>query len=197
MKTLIRIFVLVTAAAMITGCGSIISKTVVEQVDRGVTLVQAQHNPEQYAGKKVLWGGVIIGTHNLEKTSEIEVLETGLDYNDQPDFNEAASKGRFLIESERYLDANVYKEGKGITVAGRFDGVVTRRIDKMSYNYPVVKPIEMKLSDKIPQDFGNYPPAWAYPYWDPYSPYYPFSPFGPTYPYGPYPYRRHPFYPYP
>ncbi|MFQ5736363.1 MAG: Slp family lipoprotein [Thermodesulfobacteriota bacterium] len=201
MRTLTRIFVLVVAAVVLAGCGSVISKGLVRQVDRQITLDKVQKDPEKYAGRKVLWGGVILNTRNLEKTTEIEVLETELDYNDVPVFREATSKGRFLIEANRFLDSNVYKEGKGVTVAGKVAGAVTRKIGKMDYRYPVVRPLEMKLSEELPQDYYMNYPGWGYPYYDPfygpYSPYDPYYPFSPYYPYGPYPYRRYPFYPYP
>ncbi|MDP2689593.1 MAG: Slp family lipoprotein [Deltaproteobacteria bacterium] len=204
MKTLTRTVMVFLAAVLLAGCGSVISKGALQSISREVTVDKVQKEPDRYAGAKVLWGGVILGTKNLEQTTEIEVLETELDYNDLPEFTDAASKGRFIIEADRYLDSNIYKEGKGITVAGKVEGVARRKIGLMEYPYPVVRPMEMKLSEELPQDYYGGYPYGGYPYYDPFyspfgpsSPYYPFSPFGPTYPFGPYPYRRHPFYPYP
>lgn len=192
---------MIIAVALLSGCGSVMSKSVLVDVDRNVTVDRVQQEPERFANARVLWGGVILGTKNLESTTEIEVIETELDFRDLPAFDNSTSKGRFIISADRYLDPNVYKEGKGITVAGRLQGVSVRKIGKMDYAYPVVRPIEMKLSEEITQDYYPGYPMWAYPYYDPFSPYgpynsyYPFSPFGPTYPYGPYPFRRHPYYP--
>jgi len=201
MKSFARIAVMLTAVAMLSGCGSVISKGSLLDVDRNVTIDMVQRVPAQFNEAFVLWGGVILSTQNLESVTEIEVLETSLDYNDLPDFEYTSSRGRFIIAADRYLDPNIYKEGKGVTVAGRVQSVSTRKIGKMDYSYPVVRPVEMKLSEELPKDYYAGYPAWAYPYYDPFSPYgpynsyYPFSPFGPTYPYGPYPFRRHPFYP--
>jgi len=200
MKMLTRIASLIIAAALLSGCGSVISKGVLEGVDRNVSIASVQASPERFTNAKVLWGGVILVTKNLEKATEVEVLETTLDFNDVPDFEYSSSQGRFIIRAERYLDPNIFKEGKGVTVAGLVSGVSVRKIGKMDYAYPVIKPIEIKLSEKLPDDYYTRHSMWGYPYfdpYDPYGPYYPFSPFGPTYPYGPYPYRRHPFYPYP
>ena len=201
MKTFTRIAVMLIAVATLTGCGSVISKSALMGVDRNATLDMVQREPERFSGANVLWGGVILSTQNLESATEIEVIETNLGYNDLPDFDSSSSRGRFIISADKYLDPKIYKEGKGVTVAGKVQGVTTRKIGKMAYTYPVVRPVEMKLSEELPQDYYAGYPMWGYPYYDPYSPYgaynpyYPFSPFGPTYPYGPYPYRRHPFYP--
>ena len=192
------------AVATLSGCGSVISKSALMGVDRNATFDMVQKEPARFSGANILWGGVILSTQNLESATEIEVLETRLDYNDLPEFDYSSSRGRFIITADRYLDTNIYKEGKGVTVAGKVMGVSTRKIGKMDYTYPVVRPVEMKLSEELPKDYYAGYPMWGYPYYGdpfsaygPYNPYYPFSPFGPTYPYGPYPYRRHPFYPYP
>ncbi|GMR05263.1 MAG: hypothetical protein BMS9Abin24_063 [Thermodesulfobacteriota bacterium] len=203
MKSPARITMLLMAALFLSGCGSVISKGALMSVDRNITVDRVQKEPERYIETKVLWGGVIISTQNMEKTTDIEVLETDLDFNDLPEFDYSSSRGRFIIRAHRYLDPTVYKEGKGVTVAGKVEGISVRKIGKMDYAYPIVRPIEIKLSEELPKDFYAGYPMWGYPYYDPYSAYgpynsyYPFSPFGPTYPYGPYPFRRHPFYPYP
>ncbi|MBI5643693.1 MAG: Slp family lipoprotein [Deltaproteobacteria bacterium] len=191
MKTL----VLVLSLFIFAGCGSVISKNVVKEVDRNITIEMVQANPDQYIGKKVLWGGTVLGTENLEATTEVEVLESTLAFDDRPE--DGASRGRFIIEAKKYLDPNIYKEDKRITIAGTINRVDVRKIGKMDYPYPVITPIEIKLSEKIeayPYDY-NQP---YYPYYGPMSPYYPYNPYGPTYPYGGYPYRYpYPYYPYP
>lgn len=175
------------------GC-SIISKDVLKEVDRSATLILAQANPPAFTGKKILWGGVILKTDNLENTTEIEVLESELSYGDTSE--DGRSRGRFIIEAKGFLDPNVYKPSKRITVAGAIKGASTRKIGKMDYAYPVIAPIEMKVYEYVPQP--DYPLPWWY---DPYypGPYYPYGPYGPypgPYPYNPYRYQYPYNYPY-
>lgn len=197
MKTLLlKTFAVVSVTLLMAGC-SVISKEALKEVDEGITLKMVQEHPENYIGKKVLWGGTIISTDNKENASEIEVLESELAYDKSP--RDGASEGRFLVEAKKFLDPSVYKTDKRVTVAGTLKGTAVRKIGKMDYTYPVVVPFEMRLFDKplpqptSPYDVYNYP----YPYgpMGPYSPWYP-APW-PAYPYGPYPYGPYPYRPYP
>ncbi len=190
MKNLILIF---AASIVFAGC-SVMDKSILKDVDRGITLDIVQSRPEQFTGKRVLWGGTIIGTDNLEDKSEVEVLESSLGYDDRPE--DGVSRGRFIIESKQFLDSNVYKANKLITVAGTVKGVEVRKIGKTDYAYPIITPIEMKLSEQLPKTYDyNYPPYMYGPYgpYGPYNPFYPYSPYGPT----PYPYRYPWPWPYP
>ena len=177
------------------GCGSVLTKEVVKDIDRNISIENVQADPGRYIGQKVVWGGIILATSNLEATTEVEVLESALSFDDRPE--NGSSRGRFVIEAKKYLDANVFKEEKRVTVAGVVSRLETRKIGQMDYPFPVITPIEMKLFDKMePLDFAQP----YYPYYGPYSPYYPFNPYGPSYPYGPYPQRYpypYPYYPYP
>lgn len=182
---------LILTFLMVAGC-SVISKETRKEVDPDITLDMVQKNPDQYIGKKVLWGGIILSSENLEKTTEIEVLETELGYDQRPENGQ--SRGRFLIESNRYLDTSIYKENKRITAAGTVQRVETRKIGRMDYLYPVISPIEMKLSEKPPEDaYSGMAPWYGYGPYGPYGPAYPY----PGYPFGPYPWGPYPYWPYP
>jgi len=181
----------VLAALSLAGCGSVISKGALVGVDRSADITGVQANPEAFTGRKVVWGGVILSTENLESTTEIECLETPLTYDDMP--NEGASRGRFIIESKGFLDPNVFKPGLGITVAGTVTGAKTGKIGRMDYLYPVVTPLEIKTFDltKQAQPPYPYPRPWIYdpfnpwrspydPFYDPfYDPYYPYRYYNP------------------
>ncbi len=168
---------------LISGCASIMSSDVLKGVDKGLTVELVQANPDAFKAKKVLWGGLIVRTTNLERVTEIEVLETPLAYNDVP--TDGKSRGRFIVRFNGYLDAAVYKEGEGITVAGVVAGTSVRKIGKMDYAYPVVTPIELKISEPYKEDYYYNDPYYYGPY---YGPYYGASPFyyGPYTPYGGY-----------
>lgn len=182
--------ILISALSLLAGC-SVISKDVLKDIDRSATLDLVQAKPDAFTGRKVIWGGTILKTDNLENTTEIEVLESKLTYDDTSE--NGRSRGRFIIEATGFLDPNVYKPSKRITVAGAVKGASARKIGKMDYTYPVVIPVEMKVYEYVPQQ--DYPPPWWY---DPYyhGPYYPYGPYPGQYPYNPYRYQypyQHPY----
>ncbi len=168
---------------IMSGCGSVISKGLLKEVDRTITIEAVQSARQQYGGRKVVWGGMIITSKNLERTTEIEVLETRLSMGDIPSGPvEDGSGGRFIIEAARYLDTAVFTEGKLITVAGTVKGVVTRKIGMMDYHYPVITPIEIKLFEP-PREPDYRDSYWYYPFYPPYY-YEQYPPWSPAYPYG-------------
>lgn len=186
----IKTFILIIALFALTGCGSVISKELLRDIDRSVTLEEVQASPDAYKGRKVVWGGTIISSENLESATEITVLESALSWDDTP--ADGQSRGRFIIEAKKYLDTAIFKEGKRVTVAGIVKGIEVRKIGKMDYRYPVITPLEIKLYEPPPKTtyMDTLPPYWYSPY--PYNYPYPYYP----YPW-PYPYPPPPGYPYP
>ncbi len=190
-----RNILLILAAIALAGC-SVLSKSVMEGADRDITADAVQTNPEAFIGKKVVWGGLVLNSENLEKVTEIEVLETELSFDERP--KDGSSRGRFIIQSPGYLDTTIYSKGKKITVAGTVKGVERRKIGKMDYPYPIISPIEVKAFEPLPEYYRD--PYYYGPFSGLYGPYGPYYPYGPTYPFGPYsPYGpfRQPLYPYP
>lgn len=184
MKTLLVIL----AAVALAGC-SVVPKSILKEVNRDISMDQVQANPGQYIGQKVLWGGIIMKSENLEKVTRIEVLETDLAYDERP--ADGSSRGRFLVQAPGYLDTTIYAKNKRITVAGIVKGVEKGIIGKMEYPFPVIEPIDIRTFEPMSERDYDYP---YYPFYGPYYPYGPFYPYGPHSPYGPY---RQPFYPYP
>lgn len=196
-KQLFKTFTVILAALLLAGC-AVVSKQALREVDENITLRVVQEHPENYIGKKVLWGGTILSTENKEGFSEVEVLESELAYDKSP--KDGDSEGRFIVESKKFLDSNVYKTNKRITVAGTVKGTEVRKIGKTDYTYPVIVPFEMRLFEppSAQPGYGEFPPSYQY---GPYTPYGPFGPWypspWPSYPYGPYPYGPYPYRPYP
>ena len=183
-----RIITLISILFVISGCGSVISKGLLKEVDRDLTIEAVQSATEQHLGRRVLWGGVIISSENLKGTTEVEVLETKLSRSDIPTGSVAGgSGGRFIIEAAKYLDTAVFSEGRFITVAGSVKGVVTRKIGMMDYQYPVITPIELKVFDPYKEPEYRYDP-WYDPFYYGGYPGYPYDPWYPGYPFN---MRRH------
>jgi outer membrane lipoprotein len=187
-----RIITLIALLLIMSGCGSVISKGLLKEVNRDLTIEAVQSAAEQHLGQRVLWGGVIITSENLAGATEVEVLETPLSWLDTPtDPVDGGSGGRFIIKAEKYLDIAIFSEGRLITVAGAVKGVVTRKIGMMDYRYPVITPIELKLFDPYKESEYRYDP-WADPFYSPfYYGGYPGYPYDPWYPGYPFNMRRH------
>lgn len=167
----------------ITGCASVISKDVLKQAELHVTVPMVQTDPKAYTGRKVVWGGLIVSTENLENKTLIEVFQTRLDFTQSPTREPLANGGRFIVAIEGYADPLIYREKKGITAAGVITGIETKKIGKMDYAYPVVTPVELHLFD-MSEETAYPPPPYYYqhPMYQPYYwPYYPWW-------YRPYPY---------
>lgn len=148
--------------ALFAGCAPI-SKELREKAEP-LTFSEVFKNPETYKGKFVIWGGEIIETMNQkDKTSLIEVLQKPLDWVEEPKSTEA-SGGRFLILVEGFVDPQIYRKGREITVAGEIIGEKTQLLGQMEYHYPLLLSKQLYLWREY-----HY-----YPYPPPYYPYYPY-----------------------
>ena len=170
---------LLALAVSLSGCASIISEAGLKGADLNITPVMVQSEPEKFVGRKVVWGGIILGIEHKEKTSIVEVFQTELTSMHEPTRDVPRHGGaRFLIESPGFLDDVIFSAKKGITAVGTVIGIRKKKIDEMEYPYPVVSPVEMKLVDLSARDYEVVPPPYpyvhpySYPYYDPYWPYY-------------------------
>jgi outer membrane lipoprotein len=136
-QKLIRFFVLVLFVAVVSGCSYPISQQLRQEARKDLTFPMVLKNPPNYIGSIVLWGGSIIETVTLTEGSEIFVLQTPLDYMEVPE-GSRYSQGRFIAKSSSFLDPEIYKNGRRITLAGEITGKETRPLDKSQYTYPVV-----------------------------------------------------------
>ena len=147
-------------AGVIVSCAPL-SIEIMRQVDESLTYQVVQQDPQRYAGKTVLWGGVIIETINKMDVTVMKVRETELDFEKRPQHLDR-SAGRFIVRSAGFLDPAIYKEGREITVAGEVAGKETLPLGDALYSYPVILAKEIHLWEKRrPYD----PYWWDYPYW--------------------------------
>jgi outer membrane lipoprotein len=166
----IRNLLFLLAVAFMLSCAPL-SKEVMRQVDEALTYPVVQKNPQDFLGKTVLWGGVIVKTTNRQEETILEVRQSELDMEKRPK-NLDSSAGRFIVRQAGFLDPVIYKQGREITIAGEIAGKETLPLGGIQYTYPVILAKEIRLWEKI--DPRRYP----YPYWD--SPFF-WGPYG--YPY--------------
>jgi outer membrane lipoprotein len=89
-------------------------------------------------GQHVLWGGLIIATHNLADHTQLEVLAYPLDANQLPDTS-AQPLGRFLANHKGYLEPADYASGRLVTLKGTVVAPREGKIEESQYTYPVVE----------------------------------------------------------
>ena len=153
-----------------SGCASIISKQLREQVAKELTLLVVLKDLDAHKGKTVLWSGVIISSVNLKEGTMIEVLQKPADRQGRPkDVDE--SEGRFLALYPGYLDVAIYNGGRKVTVAGEVQGKKIQRLGEIDYTYPLISAKEIHLwPPKKEEKVFYYPyPCSHYPWW--YGPY--------------------------
>lgn len=115
-----------------------------KEVDETLTPQRAAAEMEKSRNSRVIWGGLILSTHNLKDATQIEVLAYPLERSFQPD-SEAAPLGRFLIVKPGYVETADYVTGRAISVSGILQGTQEGKIGEVVYVYPVIQPTETYL----------------------------------------------------
>ncbi len=118
-----------------------------------------QKAPELYAGKTVLWGGVIIETTSKKDETLIKVVQTELDIIKRP-HDLDISGGRFLVRYPGFLDPAIYEKGREITVIGKIAGKEIIPLGEVLYTYPVILAKDIYLWEKPDPYVYLPPPAW-------------------------------------
>lgn len=157
-----RMIFLFFFVAILAACTPL-SQDIRRQADGSVTFAEIQRNSEKYKGTTVIWGGVIIETTNLKESTSIRVMQTTLDFQMRPKELDR-SEGRFIIIVDRFLDPDIFKNGREITVGGEIAGREIHPIGEILYYHPVVRAKELKLWEQR----APYPPYYYDPwYWGP------------------------------
>lgn len=193
-----KLFVIIFILFLTSGCAHIISQETLKKTDAQITFKMLLSEPDAYKGRVVLVGGEIIETTNTQEGTLITVMQKPLDKFGIP-VEKDISEGRFIISYPGFLEPKIYAPGKKITVAGEVIGSKKMALGKMEYLYPLLLPMEMKLTEDpvpltevyMPYYLRTYPPHILYgPDWCrryPYSEIYRQDKPCPIYPY-PYPY---------
>jgi len=166
------------------GCAHVISEGVRSEVDPSVTFEMLRRDAKAHRGKVVFLGGVIVRAVNEEDGTLLEVYQTRTDRQGRPvDLDHSA--GRFLAFYPGFLDAEIYRKGRRVTLAGVVEGERVQKLGKVDYRYPLLRVREIYLWKKERAAF--YPPPydpWGQGWWGPWSPW------GPWDPWWPYPFRH-------
>jgi outer membrane lipoprotein len=123
--------------AVIAGCSPPFPKELLEKVEKSLSFTALLKDPEKYAGKLLMIGGIIVDTKNLQEGTRIEVLQMTLDGEGRPELTDDTG-GRFLVMAKQFLDGAVYHRGRLITVAGEVVAPQVLPLGEITYLYPVI-----------------------------------------------------------
>lgn len=136
--------IVVLAVIFQTGCSSVISKEALKEVDQTIAFELLLKNPEAYQGRTILLGGDIIETENHPKKTLILVLQRPLGRGRKPASGDV-SMGRFIVTTPGFLDPDIYRPGRKITVVGSAAGKETRPLGEIKYAYPLIAKKELYI----------------------------------------------------
>jgi len=170
--------------ACLSGCAHVVSRDVLEEVNRDVSFAELRKDPGAYTGKVVLLAGVIVKTVNREDGTLLEIYQTEMESGGMP-IHPDVSGGRFLALYEGFLDSEIYRGGRKVTIAGTVRGKQAKKLGQVDYHYPYLIIKEIHLWEEgqwhryEPYPWGFWEPRWRYPWHPFYMPYrgYPHYPF--------------------
>ena len=170
MKTLTVILVVLLFPFFIVSC-AVISPQIRDESIGPVNFKTLMQETDKFKGKTVILGGYILKTQNLTDKSVVKVLQAPLALGENPKSKDM-SEGRFIIVQKGFLDPEVYKKDRKITVAGTIAGKVIEKVNHFAQPYLEIDSREIYL---WPKDEYYYPQPyyspWYYPfpyYWRPY-----------------------------
>jgi outer membrane lipoprotein len=165
-----KLFILGIVLSLLSGCVHAVSRDVLKEVDRELTFEALIEDPTAYQGRMVLLGGVIVNTVNKQEGTLLEVYQTRLDRERKPTDTDR-SGGRFLALYQGFLDSEIYKQGRQVTIAGTVQGEHVQLLGEIEYHYPYLLITELHLwEEEKPVQHEPYP---LYPLGLWYDPWYP------------------------
>ena len=171
------------ALLLVGGCAAVQPPAVAPVADIDVADVQRAPPATSDAPATVRWGGTVARVANTDAgTTELEIVARPLGRGGRPRHVDA-SAGRFLAEVDRFLDPEIVREGRDVTVTGTVAGLREGEIGRTDYRFPVVEVENLrfwKAPDPRDAAWGPYGPYGYAPYGAPYGAY---GPYGPV-PYG-------------
>jgi outer membrane lipoprotein len=168
-----RLFIFGMALCLLSGCVHAVSRDVLQEVDREITFAALIDDPAAYQGRVVLLGGVIVKTVNKQEGTLLEVYQTSLDREGRPTDIDR-SEGRFLGLYKGFLDSEIYKQGRQVTIAGTVQGEKVQLLGEIEYRYPYLLITELHLWEEEEPLQHHEPYPWGL--W--YDPWYPWGPWG-------------------
>ncbi|MEW5746437.1 MAG: Slp family lipoprotein [Nitrospirota bacterium] len=176
--------------AVLLSCAPVLRQDLLDRAAINPPLQDMQANPSAYKGRLFVLGGMIVQTKFVPRGAQIEAVYIPVDEDGDLKSTRYAG-GRYLALYPRdigFLEPEIYKKDRRITIAGEFIGIQTGKLDEVEYPYPVFEIRDIHLwEEERPYYYPPYyGPHWRYPYSYPYR--YPFWWDDPFWMSRPYPY---------
>jgi len=146
----------------LVACSSL-PKTIQDPPSYDLQLENVAGQSSDYVNKPIRWGGMIITVNNDDQQSLLQIVHFPLNGFAKPDVTRE-SQGRFLIQTEQFLDPEVYKFGRLATFSGIIHSEQQRLVDKKTLLLPVVEMTESYLWPKELSMSPYYNTHYFYPY---------------------------------
>lgn len=156
----------------LSGCAHVLSYEALKTIDSDATFAAVKTDPAAHQGQTLELGGLIIAVETAREGTTLEIMRYALDPWGEPRRADEIS-GRFLARVERFLDPELYKPGRLVTLTGTVAGQETREVSGVPYTYPLFTIGEIYLWQ---HPTGRYDARihgyfyYSYPYY--YNPYY-------------------------
>ncbi len=169
-----KLFIIFFFLIGIVGCAHPVSEELRKELDSAITFERLLETPEEFIGKRVMFGGAIVETRTFPEGTEVEVVQKKIDFTGYPEAGDQ-SGGRFIFFNKGFLEPEIYSRGRGVTGVGKIRGTKMGKVGERPYEFPVIEVEELKLLDDIERNPYFYPPYWD-PWYRPhsYAPYWPF-----------------------
>lgn len=105
---------------------------------------EAIEKADALKGKTLVWGGVIAKADNLADATRLEIVAYPLEWDQHPN-TDASALGRFIVETEGYLETADYAPERRVTVQGRLEKIRDGRVGEANYRYPVLSADKLHL----------------------------------------------------
>ncbi|MEW6519855.1 MAG: Slp family lipoprotein [Thermodesulfobacteriota bacterium] len=174
--TMLKNIPLLIVLLLFTISCSVISREIRNEAMAPMPFRTLAENAGQYTGQTVILGGFILSTENKADETLITVLQTPLSSMDYPSGKDQ-SQGRFIVVHKGFLDPEVYRQNRRITVAGTIAGLRTEQIGSCPYACLTIESRQIYLWKKnLHRDYYWDDPYWRHdpfywyggPYYDPY-----------------------------
>ncbi len=139
---------------------------------------QVHIQPDKFLSQRVRWGGKILNIENKQNTSRLTIVTFPLNSYGRPKKSNQ-SLGRFIAVVDKFLEPELYKKDREVTVTGSLKKSETLKVGEFSYSHPVVQVDNHHLWQIEQTTSSNYMHHWWHDSW--YNPYYPW----------PYPHHLH------
>ncbi len=129
---------------MLGGCSSTQKRPNQHETYEKISFSEILRSPERYRGRVVRLGGVILDVVNKEEGGILEVLEQPLNWRGRPKLGDQ-SGGRFIVALGEFLDEEIYRSKRPVTVIGEIVGTKEAPIGETTYSYPLLSGREIRL----------------------------------------------------